>query len=266
MHAGWNAGLKLRLDPFLAMTLVVAWGAIIGLPLLAWFGFPRPESWPWLIGSVILHLGYYIGLIEAYRRADMGQIYPLARGSAPLMTTIAGIFLLGEPVSSIGVAGIALLGAGVILMAWRGGAGGMPDRKAVGFALFTAVMICGYSLCDGKGGRLSGDPHAYSAALFVIDGIIWCMFALWREGKPAFAPMRTHSLAGAGGGALSIGAYWIAIWAMTKSPIPLVAALRESSVLFAAVISIFILGEKPTASRFIASGLILAGIACIRLQ
>ena len=197
----------------------------------------------------------------------MGQIYPLARGSAPLMTAMLGIFILGESVSRLGFAGVALLACGVLLMAWRGGSRSQPpDRVALGYALFTAVMICGYSICDGMGARISGDPHAYSAALFVVDGVVWCGFAFWRAGPAAFQPLTTHFWPGLGGGALSVGAYWVAIWAMTKAPIPLVAALRESSVLFATAISIFLLGEKLTLARLAAVGLIVCGIAAIRLQ
>ena len=265
MHAGWNAGLKLRIDPFLAMNLIVATCGFIGLALVAWFGWPRSESWPYLFGSVVLHLGYYWGLTEAYRRADMGQIYPLARGSAPLMTALLSIFILGESISRLGFAGVALLGLGVLLMAWRGGAGGSPDRKALGYAFFTAVTISGYSICDGMGARVSGDPHAYSAALFVVDGVFWSAFAYGRAGSAAFAPLRTHFWPGMGGGALSVGAYWVAIWAMTKAPIPLVAALRETSVLFGAAISVTILGEKLSAGRIAAVMLSLAGVAAIRL-
>jgi drug/metabolite transporter (DMT)-like permease len=172
MHAGWNAVLKVRLEPFLAMTLITGAAGIVGVPLLAVFGWPKAEAWPWLIGSVALHLAYYVALTEAYRSADMGQIYPIARGGAPLLTASASLLILQEPISLQGALGIAFLGSGVALMSLRGTRKHEPlDRAAIGFALAIAVIICGYTLVDGIGARVAGDPHAYSAALFVIDGV-----------------------------------------------------------------------------------------------
>ena len=120
LHAGWNAFLKVKLEPFLAMTLITGAGGIAGIPLLIAFGFPRAEAWPWLIASVVIHLGYYFALTEAYRRADMGQIYPIARGGAPLLTAAAAIGLLHEPIGLKAGLGIAVLGCGIMLIAVLG--------------------------------------------------------------------------------------------------------------------------------------------------
>ena len=122
------------------------------------FGLPPAAAWPWVIASVILHLGYYVGLTEAYRSGDMGQVYPIARGSAPLMTATASTLVLGEVLGVAGWVGIAVLAAGIFLMSLRGGRDiARLDRRAVGFALFTAVTICGYSLVDGIGARTAGN-------------------------------------------------------------------------------------------------------------
>ena len=267
MHAGWNAVLKVRLEPFLAMTLITGCAGIVTIPLLVAFGWPRLEAWPWLIGSVVLHLAYYIALTEAYRRADMGQIYPIARGGAPLLTAGASLIVVGEPLSLQAGAGIAVLASGVALMSLRGARQHEPpDPAAIGFALATAVIICGYTLVDGLGARAAGDPHAYSAALFVIDGVPIVVFAVWRLGLSGLKPMRRFAGPGLAGGAMSLASYWIAIWAMTVAPIALVAALRETSVLFAAVIAVVILKEPFGPVRAAAAALMVGGILLIRLQ
>ena len=267
MHAGWNAVLKVRLDPFLAMSLVTTAAGVVAIPLLFAFGWPKAAAWPWVIASIVLHLGYYIGLTEAYRRADMGQIYPIARGSAPLLTAVSSLLLLAEPIGLLSALGIATLAAGIVLMSLRVSRGlKRTNLVALGFALFTAVTITGYTLVDGIGARRAGDPHAYSAALFVLDGLAMGLFALWRRGLADLAPALRFVGPGIAGGAMSLAAYWIAIWAMTVAPIPLVAALRETSVLFAVLISTVILKEPLTANRMVAAGLIVTGVVLIRLQ
>lgn len=265
MHAGWNATLKVKLEPLIAMTLVTGACGVIGLPLLVWFGFPRAEAWPWLIASVILHLAYYLTLSEAYRRADMGQVYPIARGGAPLLTTLASLVLLREPLSPLASLGIAILGGGVMLMSLGGTRKAAPDYRAIGFALATACTICGYTLADGLGARTAGDAHAYAIALFVIDALPLPVLVLWLRGPEAFRPMRGYLGLGLAGAAMSFAAYWIAIWAMTVAPIPIVAALRETSVLFASLIAVVILKERFVPARAVAAVLIVAGIAATRL-
>jgi drug/metabolite transporter (DMT)-like permease len=266
MHAGWNAFLKLRIDPFLAMALVTAAGGVVALPALPFLGVPKLEAWPWLIASVALHLGYYIALTEAYRRADMSQVYPIARGGAPLMTAAAGVLLLGEPLSGTQTLGVGALGCGVMLISILGRRKGVKfDPGALGFAGLTALTICGYTLVDGIGARTAGDPHAYAATLSVVDGAPLILFALWRGGMLGLAPMRPYLWQGLAGGAMSLGSYWIAIWAMTVAPIPLVAAVRESSVLFAALIAVFLLKEPLQWSRAGAAVIIVGALALMRM-
>lgn len=266
MHAGWNAVLKLKIAPLPAMTLITAMAGLVALPVLPFVGLPRLEAWPWLAASVVLHLGYYVALAEAYRRADMGQIYPIARGGAPLLTAFASLAILHEPISAPAALGIAVLGGGVTLMSLRGSRQAVPDRTAIAFALLTAAIICGYTLVDGTGARAAGDPHAYSAALFVIDGLPLLLVAWWRGGGAALRPLLPHLGPGLAGGAMSLGSYWIAIWAMTVAPIALVAALRESSVLFGALIAVVVLKEPLVPVRVAAAVLIVGGLALIRLQ
>jgi drug/metabolite transporter (DMT)-like permease len=255
MHAGWNSFVKVSLEPLLAMTLISAMGGLAAVPLLIWFGWPKADAWPWLIGSVVVHLAYYGALGEAYRRADMSQIYPIARGGAPLLTAVVSRLFVTEPISALALTGIAVLGSGVALMSVLGRRRGAAfDGAAVAFALLTAVIICAYTIIDGIGARTAGDPHAYSAALFV----------LWRRGLSGLAPATKFLGRGLAGGLMSLGSYWIAIWAMTVAPIALVAALRESSVLWAAVIAVVFLKEPVVPARAIAAAMILCGLVLIR--
>lgn len=267
LHAGWNAFLKVKLEPFLAMTLITGAGGVVGIPLLIAFGFPRLEAWPWLMGSVVIHLGYYFALSEAYRRADMGQIYPIARGGAPLLTAAVAVGFLHEEIGVRAMLGIAVLGCGIILIAFLGRRRHAQfDPVAIGFALLTAGIVCAYTLVDGIGARVAGDPHAYSAALFVIDGVPLVLIAIWMRGWSGMAPMRQFFGRGIAGGAMSLAAYWIAIWAMTVAPISLVAALRETSVLWATLIAVVFLKEPFVPARAVAACLIVAGVVLIRLQ
>lgn len=259
--------LKVRLDPLLAMVLIHAAGTLIALPALIYTGLPNVESLTWLIASTVLHLGYYFALAGAYRLADMGQVYPVARGSAPLLTGLFSVLLLGEPITRFGAAGIALLGLGIFVMSLRSAKDAAHmDRRALMFAGLTAVTICGYTLTDGSGARASGNPLAYSAALFVMDGICLTAFVLWLRGIENVKPILAYWPQGLAGGAMSCGSYSIAIWAMTVAPIPLVAAVRETSVLFGAAIAVVFLKEPLRLNRVLAAVLIVFGLALIRLQ
>lgn len=265
-HAGWNAILKIRLEPFVAMVLIHVLLSFLTLPLLFFTGLPKWEAWPWLAASVTIHMGYYFALSEAYRRADMSQVYPVARGSAPLLTAMVGVGLLGESVSAVGLSGIMLLGVGIFVMSMKSAAdAARMDPKALLFAGITAVTICLYTLSDGTGARVSGDPIAYATALFAFEGLILGAVALmlrsWNGLKPALGFVGPGLL----GAAMSGSAYGISIWAMTVAPIPLVAAVRETSVLFGAVIAVVILKEPLRINRIVAAFLIVGGLVLIRL-
>ena len=266
-HASWNSLLKIRLDPFAANALITVASGLIAAAALPFVGFAPIVSWPWLVASIILHLAYYYGLTEAYRTGDLSQVYPIARGAAPLMTAVISTTALGEDIGLVGWIGILSLVSGVFLLSIRGGRDlTRIDRRAVGFAFFTAVTICGYSLTDGIGARVSGNAHAYAALLFVLDGSCMAAFALWRRGQSILTEARIYWKTGVFGGALSVTSYWIVIWAMTVAPIAIVAALRETSVLFAAVISVVFLKEQLRLARVIAALMIVFGMALIRLS
>jgi drug/metabolite transporter (DMT)-like permease len=266
-HAGWNAVIKVGAEPLTATVLIGFGGGLVALALVPLVGVPAAASWPWLIVSVIFHLGYFIGLIGAYEAGDLGQVYPIARGTAPLLTAALSVIVVGEAIGHLAWAGILVLVAGVLLLSLRGGRDlARFDTLAVGFALFTAATICGYSLVDGLGGRASHNAPAYAAWLFVLDGAMMLAYGVLRRGRILFASVPSQWRSGLAGGALSLIAYGIVIWAMTVAPIALVAALRETGVLFGAVISVVYLKEPLRAVRVLAALMIVAGLVLIRLQ
>lgn len=266
-HAGWNALIKVGLDPLSTTTLISLGSGVVALFFLPFVGLPAVAAWPWIGASVIIHLFYFGALIEAYRTGDLGQVYPIARGSAPLMTATVTTLFVGETMSLLGWGGIVALVAGVFLLSARGGRDlTRIDRRAVGFALMTALTICAYSVVDGIGGRASGNPNAYSAWLFVGIAFVMLPYALWRDGRDVIPAMRTYWRRGLAGGGLQLLSYGIAIWAMSVAPIAIVATLRETSVLFGAGIAVIVLKEPLRAMRIVAALLILCGLVLIRMQ
>ncbi|MGH7104768.1 MAG: EamA family transporter [Acetobacteraceae bacterium] len=265
MHASWNALVKARAEPVIAMTLLAFVGGLMGLPLLAIFGLPRAAALPYVGASVAIHLGYYLALTEGYRRGEMSEVYPVARGGAPLITTLVVLIVLGEAIPSHALAGVVLLAGGVLLIPAGRGAKARLKSGALGFALLTATIIAAYTVVDGTGARLSGNPSGYAALLFVLDAIPLPLVILLRHGRRLIGALRGKVAQTMIGAALSLGAYWIAIWAMTKAPIPEVAALRETSVLISTGIATFALKEHVRPLRWIAAVAILIGIVLIRL-
>lgn len=266
-HAGWNALIKVGLDPLSTTTLISVGSGIVALAFAPLVGMPASGAWPWLLASVIIHLLYFAALIESYRTGDLGQVYPIARGSAPLMTATVTSIFVGEKLSALGWTGIVVLVGGVLVLSARGGRQlAEIDRRAISFALFTALTICAYSVVDGIGARLSANPNAYSVWLFIGIAIVMVPYALYRDGRDVIPAMQRFWLRGFAGGALQVLSYGIAIWAMTAAPIAIVATLRETSVLFGAVIAVVVLKEPLRAVRVVAAGLIVCGLVLIRLQ
>jgi drug/metabolite transporter (DMT)-like permease len=266
-HAGWNALLKLRLEPLLAISLISIACGIVTVPLLGLVALPAAVAWPYIVASLLLHLVYYVALTEAYRHGDLSLVYPLARGSAPLLTAAVATIWLGEQLGVMGWAGIVTLAAAVLMLSLRRGPNsGEVHARTVGFALLTAAGIAAYTVVDGTGARLAGSVLSYIVWLLVLDGLMMLLFGFARAGRRLFA----HFIEGwpfmLAGGALATAGYGIAIWAMTVAPIALVAALRETGVLFAALIGVVFLGEALRPLRILAAVLAVGGALLIRLR
>lgn len=265
LHATWNALLKVRLDRFASISLMSFGMGLVAAPLLPFVAVPSGATWGWLLLSVAFHTGYKYYLTRAYETGDLALAYPLARGTAPLITTLGGALLLAELPGPLTLVGILLLCLGVFLMSLRGTALNAMGGRSVFYALLTSVFIAGYTLSDGSGARSAETAISYAVWLFLLEGIWSIAFCIFLRGPKVVRVMLPEWKIGLGGGFLSAVAYGIAMWAMTKAPIAAVAALRETSILFAMIISATLLGEKISRSRMLAALLIGCGVAALRL-
>jgi len=264
LHAGWNALVKAGSDKALDTALLNLVGGLLALPLLAAAGWPPAAAWPWLLASALVHVGYYALLTAAYRHGELSLTYPLMRGAAPLLVALASVAAFGERLSPLSWAGVLGVSLGVLVLG--GVRPGHESGRAVTLALANAVVIAAYTIVDGHGVRASGNAVAYVAALFLLNALPFGALVLARRGwRPAWEHGRRRAPMAALGAAASLGAYGIALWAMTRAPVASVAALRETSVLFAALLATWQLQERFTPQRALGTAVILAGVAALRL-
>lgn len=264
LHAGWNALLKIGLDRFLTASLIQIGAGAVALLALPFVPMPNAAAWPWIVLSALLHIGYNVFLSRAYQYGDLGQVYPLSRGSSPLLVAGLSVLLLGELLPGGQLFGLAVLVAGIWLMAVRGGSG-KASRGLLLCALMTALFIASYTLADASGARANGDPLSYSLWLFAVNGLVMALVILGQRGPGVVGELGPHWRAGLVGGSMSMLAYTIVIWAMTQAPVALVSALRETSVVFALLIGRLWLGESLPPIRLLACLIILAGVALMKL-
>jgi drug/metabolite transporter (DMT)-like permease len=281
LHASWNALVKAGSDKLVMQTLVILGAALAMGVALPFLPFPARASWPYLALSTVLHLTYNVSLVRAYQRGDLSQVYPIARGAAPAFVALGAWWALGEGLGAGEIAGVALLSGGIVSLALggtrgaradaapadgvAGGAPGAPRRgSAVAWSLLTAAWIGAYSVSDGAGVRSAGNALSYVAWLTVLDALPLLAVALWVRRARLWPAMRPHLARGLAGGALSAIAYGIVLWAMTRLPIAHVAALRETSVIFAAAVGTMLLGEPFGRRRLLAAALVAAGAVVLR--
>ncbi|GMU70891.1 MAG: membrane protein [Burkholderiales bacterium] len=264
LHALWNAMLKASGgDPQLDMALIVAGTCVVAAACLPFVPAPAGAAWPYMAASAIVHFGYYVTLAGAYRRGDLSFAYPLMRGVAPLVVTLLGILFLGEHPSSSTLTGIVLISLGILVIAWY--AGGRHTAASAGWALANAVIIAMYTLVDGAGARASGSAAGYVVWLCFLEGFPYLGWIAATRGRAALAYLTPRWRRGIAGGAASLAAYGIALWAMTRAPVAVVAALREVSVLFAAAIGAIVLKEGFGWKRMAGAAAVVAGVAALRL-
>lgn len=265
LHAAWNALIRHSSDRTRDVVLVVAAAALLSLPALALLPLPAPPSWPWLAASGAIHVVYFLLVAHAYRHAELSFAYPLMRGLAPAGTAVLAALLLAESPPAAGWLGVALVCGGVLLMAgdsWR--SGGLHGRALL-FPLATAATIVVYTVIDGQGARLAGNAFAYNGWLFVLTALPLLLLFIARDGRATAAYLKRHWQRGLLGGFCTLASYGLALWAMTQAPIALVAALRETSVVFGTLIAAAWLHERVARLRWIAIGLVCAGAMAIRL-
>lgn len=255
--------LKTGADRFWWMTMLCVVDGFAAAALLPFVPPPAPESWPYIVGSAVIHVVYQFLLLRTYAKGDFSQTYPIARGSAPMLVAVGGFLVAGEQLSAIEWLGVALVSAGLIGLAFQGG---RFHREAAPAALLTGVSIAAYSVADAVGGRLAASALAYLAWMSVIWSTAMLAIYVYARGWRSLIAQPRRDIAAAGaGGIMAIGGYGIIIWAMTVSPMGPVSALRETSVVFAALIARFFLHEQLSALRITACVVVAAGAVCLGL-
>jgi drug/metabolite transporter (DMT)-like permease len=275
IHAIWNAAIKRAADPLFESALMHAWLLPLALTALIWAEPPEAFTLGCALASALVHCVYFHALAAAYRQVDLSITYPILRGSAPALTAIGAVLLMGEHPSTQGWLGIVMICGGVITMgvlaARSSGPGRLTDSRelspltrAIGWALFTALTIVAYTLIDSAGVRSAPQAWVYVAWLTVLQGPVVCAVILVRERGRFVHYARQRRMTPLFTGLASMGAYGIALWAMTRAPVAAVAALRETSILFALLIARYMLAERPGLPRWSAALVIAAGVMVLR--
>ncbi len=274
LHASWNALVKSAGDKTVDTALVHFLAAIVALPLLFLVGLPSAGAAPYIAASLAIHVAYYIALAGAYQHGELGMTYPIMRGFAPLLVALGSGSLLGETPSAAAWLGTIAITVGVAMVGLAHPGQALHHRKALAFAFANAGIIAIYTFIDGMGVRTEvsagGSAWRYVMILFVLDGLPYPLL-VWLRRTPAqrreiVAYARTRWPVAALGGVASIGSYAIALWAMTKAPVASVAALRETSVLFAALLGTWLLKEKFGVQRALGTLVVVLGVISLRLS
>lgn len=262
LHAVWNAIAKQLSDQLIAFALIGVAATVIGGAVLIGTGLPAGKAIPFALGSAVLHVAYETALMRSYKLGAFNQTYPIARGTSPLVVAVGAYVFAGETLPLLATVGVVILATGLITLALSSGKLGRRDRPAIVAAVLTGLAIAAYTLVDGLGVRRAHDPYAYGALLFLLQGPVFPLIALRRRPRAAWAPARTL-VSGLTAGAISILAYGAILWAQTKAPLAEVAALRETSVISAALIGTLVFKERFGARRVTAAALVATGILLI---
>ena len=261
-HAVWNAiahGIK---DQTLAFALIGVGGIAVGIPLVILATMPHGDCWPYLLGSVAIHVFYNLLLMQCYRLGEFSQVYPLARGTSPLVVTILAAIFIHEHLALPQIAGVLVVSAGLATLVL---AGRRPGRAAFAAAVGTGLTIAAYTTVDGVGVRLSGSPVGYIGWLMVLESLCVPMFAAFRRRDVLLKQPKRILLAGLAAGALSVLAYGLVLWAQTRGALAPIAALRETSVIFGAIIGTLIFREPFGRTRIAATVLVATGIVLLNV-
>ncbi|WP_435969643.1 EamA family transporter [Streptomyces sp. Qhu_M48] len=261
-HASWNAIAHAIKDQLLSFTLISGGGALIGLVTAVFVPLPAAGAWPYLVVSALLHVGYMALLMRSFTLGDFGQMYPIARGTAPLIVTALAAVLVDEVPDGWQLLGVAVACAGLTGLAIWGirGKGARPHWPALLAAGATGLSIALYTVVDGVGVRASGTALGYVAWLMVLEGLAIPAYALWTRRAALLPQLRPYAARGLLGAALSVSAYALVLWAQTKAPLAPIAALRESSIIVGAAIGALFFKERFGTPRIAAAGLMAAGI------
>ncbi len=265
-HASWNAFIKSRDDRLVGMALIGAGGGLLCAVALPFFPIPAdPTFWTIMAASVGVHTFYNYFLSVAYTHGDLGQIYPIARGGGPLIVAFVSVAFLGVVFDTPTLAGLALLIGSIMMLAFWSGAPPGQRLKPFFYAAITAALIASYTLIDAAGAQLETGPHVFVLWLCFLDGIAITIVCAVLRGKSGLAGFYADWRIGLGAGGVAVAGYWVVIWAYTQAPVPIVAALRETSVIFAALIATVFLGERMTPTKAYAALGVVIGIVLLRV-
>ncbi|SDU89283.1 DMT family transporter [Pseudomonas mucidolens] len=260
LHASWNALLRSGADRLWAMTVMCIAIAMVCIVAAAFMAPPAVESWSYALLSGLLHVGYNLFLVRSYRVGDLGQIYPISRGSSPVLIALGAAIFAGERITPGELLGVALVSGGIISLAFKGRSLSVPSLP---YALGTGCFIAAYSVVDGIGARLSGAPLAYTVWMCALWGVLMPVVYIGLRGPRSLFSVRPGIVTAMVGGLVSLLAYAMVIYAMNEAPLGAVSALRETSVLFALLIGYAFLGETLTARRILACVVIASGTLII---
>lgn len=266
LHALWNAVAHDIDDKLVAFTLLGFGGFVCSVPLVVFAPVPAAASWPFLGASVVLHVVYNLLLMKAYRLGEFGQVYPLARGTSPLVVTVLAAVFVGEVPPPFELAGVLVVSVGLGSLVFLGGRPGRRDLPAVAAALATGLAIAAYTTVDGVGVRASGSPVGYAGWLIMLECVAIPAIAFGVRGRALVGQLRPRLWHGLGGGALSLLAYGLVLWAQTQGPLAPIAALRETSIIAGAVIGTMVFRERFGRPRVAATVVVCAGIAVLNLS
>ena len=259
-HATWNTLVKVGNDPLMTAAILNLATTIIGVALIPSVGIPAEGTWPYLIGSVIMHTGYFICLTNGYRVGDLSHVYPLARGSGPIYVAVLTYFIVGESLTPAGIAAVAIICAAILSLTFVGGRLTDASYVPVLLGLGTGMFIGSYTLIDGLGVRIAGDPLNFIVWVFVLHGFPIIALAFWQRRMNLIASLEANWKRGVLGGVLGFLGYGLVLWAMSSNPIALVSALRETSVIIAAFIGTRYLSEPFGRPRIAAAFAVACGI------
>jgi drug/metabolite transporter (DMT)-like permease len=263
LHASWNAIAKAVPDQRVAASLLSMAGLVPSAVVAAVLPAPDPASWPYLATSAVLQAGYLLLLVNAYRYGEFGQVYPLARGMPPLLVTVFALAVLGERIGGGQLAGVIVVSLALTGLVF---AGGRPRAgSGLGLAAATGLVITAYTLVDGVGVRESGQPLAYAMWLFLLQGPLVIGASRMIYGARLWRVAARSAPLGLLGGVLALAAYAIVLWAQSRAPLPLVSAVRETSLLFAGLIGTLVFGERFSPTRLAATVAAVAGIALLQV-
>jgi drug/metabolite transporter (DMT)-like permease len=260
LHASWNAFLRSGADRFWMMTVMNLAITIAAFPVALWLPWPAVEAWPYILGSSIFQVAYGLLLVAAYRQGELGQVYPIIRGSAPLLVTAASFWLMGEVLHPLAMFGVFCIVLGIMALAFGKA---RASTTSMLFALATGIAIAGYSTVDAIGIRLAGTRAAYIAWVFILPGIILPVAYMLMRGPLRVDLRSSETRKAIGGGLVSLCSYGTVLIAYSMAPAGPVSALRETSVVFAAVIGWKFLGERLTPKRILACIMVAAGAILI---